>query len=839
MRNLIKKFFVVLIVIFAAQTGHAELGDDWFMGRPIRDITFSGLRHIRAAELEGLMLPFRGRLFDETLYLEIIGRLFALEYFDSIMPEEFTPTDAAGSEVIVRLAVAERPVVNRINFIGHSHLRRSELLDTVSLRINDMLNQARLHTDEQAIINRYIERGFPDVSVRAESQSIGEGIVQINFFITEGARITIGEIRFEGNTVFSARTLRGQLSLRPRGVIHDGAFQEAVLVADRVAIAQFYHDRGYIDAEVVDVTREIVPDERGNNNLILTFVVYEGIRFTFGGVEFVGNQIFSTEQLSALIRSRVGETINARRVEADLQRVAELYFENGYIFNHIGRTEHRDRETGVISYTLTIVERGRAHIENIIIRGNVRTRTDVILREIPLEPGDVFSRTRVMEAWRNLMNLQFFSMVIPEPTPGSVDNLVDLVFVVEEMPTTDLQAGATFAGSAEPGAFPVSFLLQWNDRNFRGSGNQLGADINVSFRNQSGSVTYNHRNILGLPLMGGFDFTVQRSERQALMNNRAPFFHGDEPYAFPDGFISREEFINSNQRPADEFLMNFEQWFLSLGFSTGYRWVTPAGLVSLGGGIRTGLIRNGFDENIFRPFDPALRDRNNQFTPRNSIWTSFALDRRDLFFDPSSGYYFFQRFSFHGLLPGERERFIRSDSRVQFFVPLFDIPVSENWNFRAVLALNSGLSFIFPQDFWNFNSMPIVEDGNKLAVDGMFVGRGWSDEFGRKGLLLLDNWAEIRVPLVPGLLALDFFFDAAAVESRQGHYFSGFTIENMRFGFGAGLRFTMPQFPFRLSLAKLFRVIDGEVVWEDNPNHWFRGDGIGGWRPVLSFAISY
>ena len=114
--------------------------------------------------------------------------------------------------------------------------------------------------------------------------------------------------------------------------------------------------------------------------MIITFRISEGRIYTFGGITFEGNAIFSTGQLAALVTSKNGETVNARRVEADLQRVADLYFENGYIFNTIGREENRDTANGIISYRIPIVERGRAHIENIIIRGNEKTRTEVILR---------------------------------------------------------------------------------------------------------------------------------------------------------------------------------------------------------------------------------------------------------------------------------------------------------------------------------------------------------------------------------------------------------------------------------------------------------------------------
>jgi outer membrane protein insertion porin family len=362
--------FVVLLAVVVVCSGFTQQSEEWYQGKPIRDIVFTGLKHVKTSELEGLMESYKGLLFTDDVFWEIQGQLYALEYFSEIAPSA-VPADALGTGVIIRFTVTERPIVSRINFSGNSHLRRSELLDVVSLKVNDVINQVKIRVDEQAIINKYLEKGYPDIQVRSEeTQADSDSSIILTFYINEGEKTTIQEFRFEGNSVFSTRTLRGQLSLKAKNLINDGAFQEAKLRADRVTLTQYYHDRGYIDAEVTDVIQNVQKDERGNNNMIITFRIFEGRLYTFGGITFEGNRIFSTEQLTSLVTSKTGDTVNARKVEVDFQRIGDLYYENGYIFNTIGREENRDTANGVISYVVPIVERGRAHIENIIIRGN-------------------------------------------------------------------------------------------------------------------------------------------------------------------------------------------------------------------------------------------------------------------------------------------------------------------------------------------------------------------------------------------------------------------------------------------------------------------------------------
>jgi outer membrane protein insertion porin family len=176
---------------------------------------------------------------------------------------------------------------------------------------------------------------------------------------------------------------------------------------------------------------------------------------------------------------------------------------------------------------------------------------------------------------------------------------------------------------------------------------------------------------------------------------------------------------------------------------------------------------------------------------------------------------------------------------------LFNIPVTEKWSFKSVLGFHTGLSFITTQIGRYPGRVPEMEDANKLAVDGMFIARGWNNEYSNKGLSLWENWVELRFPIVQNMLAWDFFFDAAGVETMQGYYYGknsegkrNFTIENMRFSFGGGLRFTIPQFPLRFSLAKRFTVEDGNINWvrgsifrTSSPNS--------GLDPVLSFTMSF
>ncbi len=828
--------FISLAGAFFAPNAFAQQQADWYQGKPIRDITFDGLRHVDVSELESVTDRYLGRLFSDTVFLELQSAIYALEFFDLISPSA-VPADSRGSEVIIRFTVTERPIISQISFVGNGSIRTQELLNIASLKVNDVANQMKVKVDELAIQNKYQEEGFPDASVRSESRQNSNGTITLIFYINEGEKISVERIRFEGNTIFPERTLKRQLSLQERGffaIFQDGAFQELKLIADRNAITQYYHDRGYIDAAVTDVIQDVQKNDKSENMMTLTFRIYEGRQYTFTGITFEGNHIFSAEQLSAAVRSKSGDVVNARQIEADLQSIADVYYGNGYIFNTIAREEIKNSAEGTIGYNITIVERNRAYIESITIVGNEKTKDEVILREFDLEPGDVFSAVKVMDGLRNLYNLQFFSMVVPETPEGSAENLMNLIINVEEQPTTDLTAGMSFSGIADPDSFPVSLVIGYNNRNFLGTGNSFGANLNLSTTDQTASVNYTHRWIFGLPLSGGFDLTVSHRLFRGYMNNGPVTWNGDEEYAFPDGpWNTYEEFEDYGGAPPDQYLMDYTQWKISLGFSTGYRWIFRPGIFTLGGGVRVGIARNEYDDDLYRPFDPILRDRNNMWTPENSLWFSLSLDNRDVFYDPSNGYYLSQRLGFYGIIPVEREHYMRTDTKAEFFLQLFDLPVNDSFSFKGVFGIHSGVSFLFP----SFGYPMDIESPNRLFVDGMFNARGWINDRLNRGLALWENWAEIRFPIVPGILALDAFFDMAAVSITPEDFLTNFSAEQLRFSTGIGLRFAIPQFPIKLLLAKRFKIVDGQVEWQSgniNPG----GKPGSGIDFVMSFTIS-
>jgi len=810
---MLKKVIAVTILLLSVNFLWAQAPDNWYENKPISSIVFQGLNSVSKSELDGIFDSFKGKPFSDETYSEILQKLYALDYFSDIVPKAM-PADIDYQYVRLEFDVTEKPVIALIKITGNHQISRGDLLSKILLKKGDIYNDIKKNSDEQTIKNYYIEKGYATVSVTSNVSDNPQGGLTLEFTITEGKQTIVSSVSFQGNTAVGEKALKGVLVTKPAKFLVKGIFKEAALEEDKAAIQQFCGERGYIDAHVENIVRDIDTESDSQKNMVkLTYVIMEGEQYTYGGTTFEGNKIFSTEDLTAKIRLAPGAVLNMTKFEQGFQAVADTYFENGYTSNYINRAMQRDSATKKASFVITIVERSRSHIENIIIRGNKRTKDYVIRRELLFEPGDVFSKSKFTDSLRNLFNLRYFSTVVPDVQPGSEQDLIDVILNVEEQSTASIQFGVTFSGVSDADSFPLSLFVQWQERNLAGRGNELSVNATAATDNQTLQLGYAENWFLGYPVTLGFDLAF---------THKSLFDYQD--MVFPYGpFKSKEEF-EKNKDLANAYRMRYDRFETTFGIHTGYRWYPRYCTITLRGGVNFSLVKNFYDTSLYRAADPTVRQQQAKWRLSNSFWTRLSFDGRDLAYDPGKGWFLSQQVSFFGLIPKlEDEYFFRSETKAEAYFTLVDYPVSTIWNLKFVLAFYTGFSFQIPMP----NSR--IGDSSKLAIDGMFNGRGWMalGSIGR-GNVMLNHWVEFRWPLAHGILSFDFFADAAAVKKGLTDL-KTFKIDDYYFSFGPGLRFVIPQFPLRLMFANTFKAQNGKLVW---------GNGKGAdWRFVLSFNI--
>ncbi len=779
-------FFLMFVSLFAL----SAQSDEWYWNQPISKIDFNGLKNVKKSDLNGVTSSFIDSPFTDEVYNDLLDRLYSLEYFEDITPYAKHASND-NSNVLLVFEVVERPVIKTVNFIGNHKIRNGELREQIKNKASDIYIESKILIDERLIRNYYLKKGYNASYVTHNIEETPEGII-VNFEISEGSSSVIREIQFSGNTIVSTRALKRKLALKEVGLLKDGAYQPSTLEQDKQTIIKYYQDKGYADANILDVKIDSsFNDDKQRDELTILFIIQEGAQYTYSGLRITGNEVFTEAELTRSRKLKTGAIYNETKFREDITALTNVYYENGYMTNEYYPVPVKDVDRHEISYDLTIKEHSRSHVENIIIKGNTKTKEYVIKREIPIQPGDTFSNDKIINGLRNLMNLRYFSNIVPDAQPGTEDNLYDLIFSVEEQSTSSVQFGVTFSGATgESGSvMPVSMFVKLENSNLFGEGRTIATSSTIAPGEQSIDVSYSQNWIGKYPIAYSTSLSFSHAEATSLVNFWSP----------------------NMELVQNRYYMKYHDWSTTLSNGISRRWTPDYAVLTLSGGFSTSLQRNTFDESVYVPVETSVSSYANRWGVSNSIFTSFSVDNRDLNYDPTRGWFASQRLAWYGIIPSlEKEFYVRSDTKLEGYFKLLDIPVTESWHFKLVLADYTGLYAIIP-----------VQNGinskNAIYINGLIDGRGWTNVGADAyGLAMLSNRLELRMPIVPGVLGIDGFWDAAAVKPKLEDLGS-LNIENFYFSYGPGIRFLIPQLPLHLMFAWRYRIEDGKPKFAKEP----------------------
>ena len=792
----------------------------WYVKKPIVEVRFEGLHNVSKTDLSNFTDQFTGKLYTDSLFKDMQSKLFALDYFKKFRAEA-EPGDPEKKSVIIIFSVEEKPVVGNIVIDGNKNVSDGDILDAILLKKDDIFSKTKLRADEKAIMDMYLDKGYPDVSVASESAEDEDSkLVKVTFTIEEGYQTRVKEIAFSGNNFATDSTLKGLLSTKEQKLLKKGVFKNNLLEEDKKAIVKYYADRGYVDAKVVEIKKDLLESEKDRNFLKLTYYIEEGEQWFFEGIYFKGNTLFSNDTLREKVLLKDGDILNQSKLIAGYTKITDLYYNDGYIFNDIKIDQKRDSRERAIAYTVTVVEKERAHIENILIKGNVKTKDHVIYREIPLTPGDVFSKDKVIEGVQNLYNTGLFSTINPETPYGSAEGLMDLVLNVEEAKNTDIQFGITFTGAA--GTFPVVGFLKWNDRNFRGEGQNLNIGTELSTNKQNLTLGFMDNWLMGKRWSAGINFSFEHllneNIKQDIMGARFSEDEYNNGTAAPDPYNSYDEWkdaIDNGETIDSSYLMQYDSLEFATGINTGYTFHTPVGRVTTGTGLKTSFTRVHYDPEVYRPYNPAIRNNLDTWLFNNKLWLNLGWDTRDFVMNPGKGFFFNEIFTYAGGFIGGRSNYLKTQSKAEGFFTLLDVPVSDTYTFKTILALHTAYSAVLPQYYSSNGSWTTgveATTNDLLFTDGMTIARGWP--WMQDGEAMWDNWIELRMPVSERVLWSDIFLSGTGFWNQLNDVKS-MNISDFKFSMGAGIRFVIPGLPIGLYFTKRFSFDDNSnIQWE-------------------------
>jgi outer membrane protein insertion porin family len=368
--------------------------------------------------------------------------------------------------VVLIISVKEYPRIGRVSFVGHDELDDKELETLTTVHAGDIASPYEFDRTEAKIKARYAEEGYLFTTVESTTRpsATDTGRVDVTFAINEGPEVSIGEITFTGNQQFSESDLEGAMEdVKEKQwwqLWRSSKFDRAKLAEDKKRIEEYYHSRGFIDAEVLSDSIAIDP-RTGKANV--TIAVSEGNRVYLRSLAVTGNTVYETPAIRARLNAEEGAPYNQvqlnRNVDGNEEQtdLRSLYLDNGYL---TFRPEVVERRVGTdsIDVVVRISEGQQASIRYVSIEGNTKTKDKVIRRELFTRPGDTFSKQAIIRSLRTLANLNYFNPEKLRPDVQPVDaTTVDVTYDVEERPSDTFNASVGFSSQGLTGVLGVSF----------------------------------------------------------------------------------------------------------------------------------------------------------------------------------------------------------------------------------------------------------------------------------------------------------------------------------------------------------------------------------------------
>jgi outer membrane protein insertion porin family len=489
-----RAFFVTLLLALAVPGAFAQSVPDQGPGQAVAPVShigtisvkFVGMANVSEQIVRANISLREDTDLDEALIDRDIRSLYKTGLFEFIeVKREALP----GNGVNLVLEVTPKFRVLAIHYAGAKQYKDHRLAKEIKTVPNGALDERQVKDDAQKLYEFYQKAGYNQAQVTYtidRNRSTGFGTV--TFKIREGAKVKISAINFVGNDHVKAKKLRKEMEtakwhmfswLTGGGRMKDDTFDE-----DLTKLRDYYKEEGYLDVEIAE--DKITFDYPKPTQLVITIRVHEGRRYKIGDISFKGNKLYSERLLKLLPRERKGMYFTPSKLDKDVESIEDFYGRDGYLETRVRLVRKPNLQTGNIDLEYQITESEKFQVESINIEGNTKTKSIVILRELVLGPGDVFSSVLMKISKMRLENTRFFEEpvnVTPEST--NIPGRRNLKISIKEARTGNLTFGAGFSSLEKATVFAE--VTQSNFDLFNRKGFFQGAGQKFRLRFQIGS----------------------------------------------------------------------------------------------------------------------------------------------------------------------------------------------------------------------------------------------------------------------------------------------------------------------------------------------------------------
>lgn len=269
-------------------------------------------------------------------------------------------------------------LVRKINFRGNKAFSDKTLLGQIETKAAKWYNTVTgggelkkdaLKADVLRLESFYHDHGYIKVKIKDPSVEIDKENqkIYISLSISENSQYHVGEIKIEGDEVYSEKELLEKISLKKGDVFNRSAFRE-----DIFKITDLYSQKGYAFA---NISPRVSPNDQ-TRTVNVTVASRKGRKVYIGKINIIGNDRTRDRVVRRQFLLQEGELFNSDKLRISRQRINNLAFFESVEVEQKSRLEEDlvdielkviERQTGQFSFAV-----GYSSIENIVLQGQLK-----------------------------------------------------------------------------------------------------------------------------------------------------------------------------------------------------------------------------------------------------------------------------------------------------------------------------------------------------------------------------------------------------------------------------------------------------------------------------------
>lgn len=370
-----------------------------------------------------------------------------------------------GDKIWLKIILSQRPRISDIRYHGVKKSERTDLIAKLGLIKGNQITPNLVDRAKILIKHYFDDKGFKnaDVIINETDDPSNPKEVLVDINIDKKEKIKVNKITIEGNLAIKTKQLKRVMKKTNEcnklvNFFRTKKFVNEHYDADKQLIIDKYNELGYRDARIVKDSVASFNEKKVN----IYMNISEGDKYYLRNVNWVGNTVYSSDQLNFMLRMKKGDVYNQKllnqRLSTDDDAVGNLYYNNGYLFYNLEPVEVNVQNDS-IDLEMRISEGRQATIDKVSISGNERVYENVIRRELRIRPGDLFSKDDLMRSLRELQQMGHFDpeKLTPDIRPDAVNGTVNIALPLTSKANDQIEFSAGWGQTGVIGKLSLKF----------------------------------------------------------------------------------------------------------------------------------------------------------------------------------------------------------------------------------------------------------------------------------------------------------------------------------------------------------------------------------------------